>query len=676
MDQLSLAGFSAAAFAAGAVAAAWPTASGARRLSIGLALAGSLAAMVLGLAALTGGVTWASASSDLLRPLGGLAVRVDRLGAWFLTLVGFTGTTAALYAWGYLRHEERHVRTRIGYAAFNVFLAAMALVTVADNAVTFLLAWELMAIASYVLVAGGPDEETARSAGMWYAVMTHLGFLALVALFLTLAQGGSLEFAALRERAASLPPGASRAVFWLALVVFGSKAGLVPLHVWLPRAHPAAPSHISALMSAAMVALGVYGAVRVLIDFVPANPAWWGGTLVAIGVLTAVTGVLYTVADTHFKRVLAYSTIENMGLAFVSFGFALLMRGYGHDSLATLGLMVTLLHTLNHAVFKSLLFMVAGAVVQATGSASLEAYGGLIRRMPQTAVLGLVGAFALAALPPLNGFASEWLTFQLLVAGARHTAPELAIVLPLALAGVALVAGLAAVSAVRMFGIAFLALPRSEGAAAATDAAPIMRGAMMLPAVASVTLGLMPTLALAPLTPLALDLGLPTGALESGIALTVPLSGGHLLPIGVAAIVAGAMLTLVLTLAIRRRTAAAPTRVGPIWNCGRTVQSARAEYTAGAFAEPLRRVFAGFYRPTREVTIEAHPVSPYFVRSIAFKSDLAPWMEERLYGPVIQAVRWASLQARRIQTGPVHLYLALLPVALVAVLFLAHWIRR
>jgi NADH:ubiquinone oxidoreductase subunit 5 (subunit L)/multisubunit Na+/H+ antiporter MnhA subunit len=384
--------------------------------------------------------------------------------------------------------------------------------------------------------------------------------------------------------------------------------------------------------------------------------------------------VLYAVAETHLKRVLAYSTIENMGLGFVSLGFALLMRGYGYQPLAALGLVVALLHALNHAAFKSLLFLGAGAVVHGTGASSLEAYGGLIRRMPVTAALCLLGLLAQAALPPLNGFPSEWLTFQLLVAGARHTAPELAIVLPLALAGVALTAGLAAASAVRVFGITFLALPRTTEAAEAHEVPRPMLAAMAAPAAVCLALGLAPWLALAPLQALADSLGLPVGALASTRGLFVPLSGGRLMPGLLAAIAAGVALAIAMVLVRRRRAAPAPVRVGPIWNCGRVVQSARSEYTAAAFAEPLRRVFTAFYQPTREVSVEAHPISPYFVRTIAFRTTLTPWMEQRLYAPILRLTVRASDALRDLHSGSIHLYLALLPAALVVVLLLVHWI--
>jgi len=659
------------ALAAGAVAAmVWPSPSGARRVSLAAAFVGCLAALALGGGVLLSGVTWAFRSEAFFQPLGGLSVRLDPLGAFFVIVVALTGAPASLYAIGYLRHLDGSIRGRTMHALFNVFLASMCLVPAADNVATFLFAWEVMALSSYLLVVSEPGQEGATAAGLWYAVMTHAGFLALLAAFLTLGQAGSLEFGAMRAGGATLPAAAQAIVFLLAVAGFGSKAGLVPLHVWLPRAHPAAPSHVSALMSAAMVKLGVYGLVRVLFDFMPPLSPWWGGTLLALGVVTALTGVLYSVAETHLKRVLAYSTVENLGLVFVALGFAVLMRGYGNGVLAAMGLVVALLHTLNHAVFKGLLFLAAGAVVHGARASSLEAFGGLIKRMPQTAVLCLVGVLALAAVPPLNGFTSEWLTFQLLIAGARYTAPTLAITLPAALAAVALVAGLAAVSAVRLFGITFLALPRTDGARNAHEAPGIMRAAMVLPAVACLVLGLFPTFALTQLTAVVAELGFPMGQFDAGLSLALPLIGSRLWPIGIAGLVAAASVAAAAASWIGRGRVV----VGPAWNCGRIAQSPRAEYTAAAFAEPLKRVFTGFYRPTHEVSVEVHPVSRYFVRAISLRTDLVPWMEQAMYSPLVRAARLISTQVSRMHTGSIHLYLALLPAALVVLLLIARWI--
>ena len=397
-----------------------------------------------------------------------------------------------------------------------------------------------------------------------------------------------------------------------------------------------------------------------------------GGALLALGVVTALTGVLYSVAETHLKRVLAYSTVENIGVIFVGLGFALLMRSYENGVLAAMGLVVALLHTLNHAVFKSLLFLAAGAVVQGARASSIEAFGGLIKRMPQTAVLCLVGTLALAAVPPLNGFTSEWLTFQLLIAGARYTEPALAITLPLALAVVALVAGLAAVAAVRLFGITFLALPRTTGARDAHEAPAVMRAAMALPALACVGLGLFPTVALVQLTGVVSTLGFPMGQLDTGLALALPLVGSRLWPIAIAALVAGVAVVAAATARMGRTRRVV---VDVAWNCGRIAQSPRSEYTAAAFAEPLKRVFTGFYRPTHEVTVDLHPVSPYFVRAMTLRSDLAPWMEQAIYAPFIRATRRISGGMSRLHTGSIHLYLALVPLALLVLLVIARWIR-
>jgi hydrogenase-4 component B len=662
------------AFAFGAVAAiVLPRGGFMRRMALAAAAVGSAAALVLGAEVLRAGATWTGRYDNLLQPLGGVSLRLDSLGAFFLIIVGFTGVPASLYGIGYLKHLDGRLRSRTLHAVFNVFLVSMCLVPCADNAATFLFAWEVMALSSYLLVVSDPEQQDASTAGLWYAAMTHAGFLALLAAFIILGQGGSWEFPVLHNTAATLTPFARGAVFLLIAAAFGSKAGLVPLHVWLPRAHPAAPSHVSALMSAAMVNLGVYGIARVVFDLLPPGPPWWGGLLLAVGVITALTGVLYSVAETHLKRVLAYSTVENLGLVFIGLGFALLMRGYGYGPLASMGLVAALLHTLNHAVFKSLLFLAAGSVVHGTHSVSMEAFGGLIKRMPMTALLSLVGALALAGLPPLNGFPSEWLTFQLLVAGAQHTAPALAILLPLALGGVALVAGLAAVSGVRLFGITFLALPRSEGAQRARESTWVMVVAMAIPAAACLVLGVAPTLVIPQVSRVVSDLGQPAGPLSAGLALSVPLVASRMWAAAIALLVVTAGLVVAVAVRVARRSG--QVRICPAWNCGRIVQSARSEYTAAAFAEPLKRVFTGFYRPTEEVTVDVHPASRYFVRAIRLRADLAPWMEQMLYEPLLRATEAVSNRLRRLHSGSIHFYLALLPGALLILLLIARWIR-
>jgi formate hydrogenlyase subunit 3/multisubunit Na+/H+ antiporter MnhD subunit len=644
-----------------------------RRVSLISAALGSAAALTFGITVLREGATWTGRWDNLLQPLGGVSLRVDSLAAFFLVIVGFTGLPASLYGIGYLRHLDGRLRSRATHALLNVFIASMCLVPAADNVGTFLFAWEVMALSSYLLVVSDPEQQDASTAGLWYVAMTHAGFLALLAAFILLGQGGSWEFPALHATAAVLTPAARVAVFILAAAAFGSKAGLVPLHVWLPRAHPAAPSHVSALMSAAMVNLGVYGIARVVFDLLPPGPPWWGGVLLTVGVITALTGVLYSVAETHLKRVLAYSTVENLGLVFIALGFGLLMRGYGYGPLASMGLVAALLHTVNHAVFKSLLFLSAGSVVHGAGHASMEAFGGLIKRMPLTATLSLIGALALAGLPPLNGFPSEWLTFQVLVAGAQHTAPALAILLPLALAGVALVAGLAAVSGVRLFGITFLALPRSEGARHAHECTAIMIAAMAVPAAACIALGVAPTIVLPELSRIVSDLGQPAGSLSTGLSLSVPLVSSRMWGAGIALLVVtvGLAAAAVVRLTGRRRTV----RVGAAWNCGRIAQSARSEYTAAAFAEPLKRIFTGFYRPTQEVTVDVHPESRYFVRAIRLRADLAPWIEQTLYEPLLRVTRAASNRMGLLHSGSIHFYLALLPGALLMLLLIARWIR-
>jgi hydrogenase-4 component B len=557
---------------------------------------------------------------------------------------------------------------------FNGFLLGMSGVACAANVFTFVLAWELMALASYFLVMTGGEDEDTRQAGLWYAAMTHFGLVLLLPMFFLMApDAGATSFADLRAGAAALTPGARSLVFVLALAAFGSKAGIVPLHVWLPRAHAAAPSHVSALMSGVMVALGIYGLSRVTLDFLGPGPIWWGGLVLAAGSISAFGGVLYALAENDLKRLLAYSTVENVGIVFLGLGAGLVLQSYGLEELALAGFGAALLHTLNHACFKALLFLGAGCAVQQAHTRNMEKMGGLIKGMPQAAALFLVGAIAAAGLPPLNGFASEWLVYQALLSGNRIPAPGGVIGTPLAVGVLALTSGLAAACFVKAFGITFLALPRSREAAAARDPGPSARGAMAAAALGCILLGLAaPGLARRMYTIVVETATLPAAPVPlTGIWLASPGGVAEVSPLLVAALLA----SIVAIAAASVRARGLRSRRADTWGCGRIGQTPRMEYTSSAFAEPLRRIFSEVYRPTADLSVSVDPRTPYVLRSITYTTAIVPWLERLVYGPVTAGVRALSARVRRLHTGSVHVYLLYVVAALIATLATAWWYR-
>src|SRR5713101_5612253 len=427
----------------------------------------------------------------LVSAAGGIMLRIDLLGAFFLALVAAVSLPAAIYGTAYMAEYDGHRSLPVFGLMFNAFLLGMSLVPCAGNIFTFVLAWELMAVASYFLVMTESEHADTRQAGLWYAAMTHLGLVLLLPMFFLLAAGSAgTAFADLRAGATIVTAGTRNVVFLLALAAFGSKAGIVPLHVWLPRAHPAAPSHVSALMSGVMIKLGIYGLVRVMFDFLPGGPAWWGGVVLAVGSLSALLGVLYALVEHDLKRLLAYHSVENIGIILIGLGAGSILHGVGLRALATIGFAGALFHTLNHACFKGLLFLGAGSVVQQTHTRNMEEMGGLIKSMPHTALAFLIGSAAIAALPPLNGFASEWLVFQSLLAGTYISRPEIAVGFPIAVGMLALTSGLAAACFVKAFGISFLAMPRSDHAAQARESHWSMRAMMAVLAGGCVVFGL------------------------------------------------------------------------------------------------------------------------------------------------------------------------------------------
>jgi hydrogenase-4 component B len=632
----------------------------ARLLYVLAALAGGAGAGI-GVAGLLGW-TW-TVRLEALVPLGGLEITLDRLAALFLALAGAATAAASVYAAGGAGRAPR------GAGAYLLFVGALGVVPLAANAMTFLIAWELMSLASWLLVLDRRDDAPARRAAWVYAVMTHAGLACLLAGMLLLgAHTGSLRFA--DWPAATLPPGVRDAVWLLLVVGFAGKAGVIPLHVWLPLAHPAAPSHVSALMSGVMIKLGVYGLLRASFEWLGPAPTAWGVAIVLLGALSAVVGILYALVDADLKRLLAFSSIENVGIILIGLGAALLFRGAGLEALALLALVAALYHIVNHAMFKTLLFLGAGVVVHGVGSRNMEVMGGLVRRMPWTAACFLLGAMAIAGLPPLNGFVSEWLTFQALLQHVRLAAPGLHLVLVLATAALALTAGLGAACFVKAFGITFLALPRSEAAAHAQEATRAERASLLGLAAACVLLGLGPTVVVPALDAAARPVLGASAAGAWGGAGTLVVSGGFagLSTLAIAAALALAVALPAAALALagvsRRR------RMYETWGCGRMLQTARMEYTATAFADPFKRIFRFFYRPEKRLELDLHPESRFFVQRIAYASPTRSLFEEWLYRPLLTALRTTAGHVQRLQSGSTTAYLTYILVALVALLVL------
>lgn len=642
-------------------------------------ISGATAGCTLGIMMLVADAPFTWSLPALLPLAGGLALRLDALGAFFLVLIGLGAIPAAIYNVGYAAlNADGRVALRVLGVMFNLFLLTMSLVPFADNVLTFLLMWEGMSLTSYFLVTTeSHDEETLR-AGVWYIAMTHAGLVCLLLTFILLMNNGAGTFADLRVNADLLPTATRNLIFIFALLGFGAKAGLIPLHVWLPRTYSAAPAQVAALMSGAMSKLGIYGLLRVTVDLLGGGPQWWGVLLIALGATTAVLGILYALMENDLKRLIAYSSIENLGLITIGVGAGLLFSASGQPMVATLALVAALYHVLNHAAFKGALFMGVGAVVAATGTRDMNRLGGLIKPMPWTALFFLISAIAIAGIPPLNGFISEWLLFQALLPGVNNPQPVAAVVVTLAIGLLALTGGLVAACFVKAFGITFLALARTDSTMPPTqpvqEAPRAMRVGMGFLVLLCIMLGLAPTIvapmigravaglaalpAVAPVLATTLALQAPTGFAEVS-----PLLGG------------GGLLALLLIIpavmwgvGVNRKI-----RKGETWGCGRIIQTPRMEYTATAFAEPLRRVFAELYRPSKELTIDFHPESKYFVQSIAYKSEIRPWFEETLYNPLVYRAQWLSQYVRRSQSGSLHGYLAYLFVVLMVILSSLLW---
>jgi len=639
-----------------------------RRMTHGLALCGTVLVLILGIAGLTGN------SFELLLPrilplAGGLALGLDRLSAFFLLTIAVGVIPSTLFAVGYTR-QYRQEQALLGFA-LNVFVPAMMLVVLSRNVLTFLVFWEAMSLASYFLVMTEKDRDETRSAGWLYMVMTHAGLACLLIGFLAMLQAtGSFSMPEWARAAEGVDSGVRSLVFLVMAAGFLSKAGAIPFHVWLPRAHPAAPSHVSAMMSGVMIKLGVYGLIRIGFEWLGPGPGWWGVLIMIVGAVSALLGVLYALIDSDLKCLLAYSSVENIGVILLGVGAGLVFRSYNLGSLAALALMAALYHSLNHTVFKGLLFLSAGSVVHATGTRNMEEMGGLLKRMPHTGAFFLIGSLAISAMPPFNGFISEWLTFQSLLLSFRVPEQFINLVFALCIASLALTAGLAAACFVRAFGITFLALPRGQAVEQAHEADWTMRTSMGLLALACLTLGVAPVLALRVLSGAVNEfLGAAPDLSFDWSNIAAASAFGTIAPLWVAVILA--LLMLAAWVGLRVYGANFSRRYYETWGCGRAVQTADFEYTAAAFANPFKRVFAFLYRPVEETEIEAHSESRFFVKTITYRHESRSIIEDSIYAPIVATVRRLAAKARTVQSGNVHGYLLYILAALLTLLLFA-----
>ena len=587
-------------------------------------------------------------------------LRLDSLSSFFLILIGGVSAGVSLFAAGYFRQGEGTPPGLICFE-YHVFLASMALVVMADDAYMFMVVWETMAFSSLFLVMANHRIPEIRSAGYFYMLVAHIGALGILLCFGVLqANTGDYTFA--NMRAQQLSPFWGSVAFVLAVFGFGAKAGLLPLHAWLPEAHPAAPSPMSALMSGVMLKIALYGLLRVSFDLLQTRLWWWGVLLMAIGLTTALFGVVFSTVQVEMKRLLAYSSIENVGLMCAGIGLSLLFSSYGMTALSALALTAALYHVLSHAFFKSLLFCSTGAVLHATGERSLGKLGGLIRTMPWVAWPTLIGVLACAGLPPLGGFVAEWLLLQSFLFTTGLPSSFLNMGVPVLAALIALIAALSGFTMVKYFGVIFLGQPREEKLAKAHDAGPWERSGMLWLALGCVVLGLLPNQVIGLLDPVTRLL------VSGGLAQSVAANGWLLVPVSIerasyspAIFLLGVLASSALAYLLVRRFYRGRTRRAPAWDCGYPWQDARMQDTAEGFGQPIRQIFEPLFRLQREVPT---PFDDHPRYRVTVQDPLWHW----LYLPLAALVDRVSKLIGRLQQGRIAVYLIYSFVTLIVVL--------
>ena len=628
---------------------------------------GAAGALALAAAALA---TLFAAPQTAVLPIGlpGLPfhLRLDALAAFFLLVIGVVTAGISIFAAGYFRQGEG-TPPGLMCLEYHVFVASMCMVVLADDAYAFMVMWETMALSSFFLVTSNHRVEAIRRAGFLYLLVAHIGAIAILLCFGVLqANTGDYSFANMRAQTPS--PFWSSAAFLLAIFGFGAKAGILPLHVWLPEAHPAAPSPVSALMSGVMLKTAIYALLRVGFDLLQVPIWWWGVVLLGLGLATALFGVVFSAVQTDMKRLLAYSSIENIGLLFVGIGLGLLFKAYQMNALSALALTAALYHVFSHACFKSLLFLATGSVLHATGERSLGKLGGLIRRMPWVAWLSLIGVLASAGLPPFSGFVAEWILLQSFLFTTGLPSSFLNMLIPLVAAAVALVAALAGYVMVKFYGVIFLGQPRESRLAEAHPASPLERIGLLWLAAGCVLLGLLPV-------PLIELIDRVTQVLtQSGIAAAVRAHGWLLLsPTSLErasysplVFMLAVLAVVYLTLIVVRRFYHGRLRTAPPWDCGYPAQTARMQDSAEGFGQPIRQIFGPVFRLERQLPT---PFDPRPVYRVKVEDHFWYW----LYRPLANFTERLARAFAVLQQGRIAIYLLFSFLTLILMLLVVRW---
>lgn len=634
-------------------------------LASGIGAAGPVAACIVGIAPILqvlSGRVLDPIHADWNIPLGAFSIGMDGLSAFFLLPTLGLGALFAIYGIGYLRPHGEHKPLGTSWLLFNVLVASMVMVVLARNSLLFLVAWEAMSLSSFFLVAFESEKGNVREAAWTYLIATHIGTAFLLAMFLLMGrETNSLDF----NQLGGLSPHLAGICFVFAVIGFGTKAGIMPFHVWLPEAHPAAPTHVSALMSGVMIKTGIYGILR-MVTFLGPVPPWWGWALIGIGLVSGVLGALFALAQRDLKRLLAYSSVEHIGIIVMGLGVGLLGISCGSSILMVFGFAGGLLHILNHAMFKGLLFMGAGSVVHATHSREIDHLGGLLKSMPWTARTFLIGSVAISGLPPLNGFISEFLVYMGSFRGVSSLQIGNSGSLLAVIAGLALIGGLATACFTNAFGMVFLGEPRSEKPRHARESDCSMLVPMAVLAAGCLAVGLL-GFQIIRIMPAVLTSLIPaagySGIDSTTIQAEVLLASGYLKSVTCGAIAILALTALIAWLRLRLLSGRTVQQEGT-WDCGYAKPTARMQYTASSFAQPIMDFFNVFHSGQKRLK----PPQGYFPVAASFETETLDTSQEKVYRPAFEAVERILSKLRVIQQGRMQLYVLYIVLTLIALL--------